>query len=455
MIEDAPKAEARSQGGESSLRRELGAIAATAIVVNATVGTGIFKTPAKVARSAGSIDAALGVWVAGGVVALAGALCIAELSAAMPRSGGIYEVLRRAFGARVAFLYGWAKITLLVPSAVGSFALLASESVAALMSWPESRPRDVAIALAILAGCAGANVLGVRASGRQQTVVTAVKYVGLLTLAFIGLTATVRPGGVPIPADPPAFQSAVTAGGVFAALVSAMWAYDGWADLSSLGGETRNPGRVLPRALLLGTLAVMVAYLVANLGYARVLGLEGLRRSTTGAGMAAAHVASLTWGDAGRSFLSALVLTSCVGGCMASLLTNSRAFVPMATDGTFVRWLGRVHDRSGVPRNAIVVSALLGALYVGSRTFEQLTDAFVVGYFPFYAAAIVALLVLRRREPRLPRPFRVPWFPLPPLVFLAGALAVMAGAATDLDGAAGWALLVIAAGVPISFLWKR
>lgn len=443
------------RGGESALRRELGVFAGAAIAINATIGTGIFKKPAEVVRQAGSIEAGLLVWIAGAAVALAGALCFAELAAAMPRTGGIYEYLRRAWGPRPAFLYGWAKITLLLPSAVGSFALLAAESIAALAGWEGDRGRDALVAVSVIAACALANVIGVRTSAVQQAVITSVKYIGVLLLAVLGLLVPVAAGiEVPVPDPMPPFHDTPTAAGVFAALVAAMWAYDGWADLASLSGETRDPGRTLPRALLIGTIAVGLAYLLANLGYARVLGVEGLRRSTEGSGMAAAHLATMTLGAAGRALLAALVLVSCVGGCMASLLTNSRTFVPMATDRAFSQWLGRVWERTGVPANAILVGAVLGCVYVSSRSFEQLTDAFVVGYFPFYTLAVLGLWRLRSREPELVRPFRAPLHPLPAIVFLVGAACVMAGASTGLGGSTAIALGVIALGIPVSFVWQ-
>jgi amino acid transporter len=443
-----------AKANESALRRELGWIVAAAIVVNATIGTGIFKKPAEVVRLTGSIEASLAVWLVGAIVALAGALCFAELAAAMPRTGGIYEYLRRAYGPRLAFLYGWTKITLLLPSAVGSFALLAAESIGSIFDLPESGARDSLIAIGVIALCAAANVLGVRASAVQQAVVTSVKYLGLLFLACVGLLAPLAADRtVPIPEDPPPFNTEFTFPGLFAALVAAMWAYDGWADLSSLSGEVKNPGKNLPRALLAGTIAVGVVYLLANFGYERVLGLEGLRRSTTGSSMAAAHVATMTIGATGRIALSGLVLVSCLGGCMASLLTNSRTFVPMATDGVFIRWLGHVWLRTGVPANAIVVGAILGCVYVSWHSFEELTNAFVVGYFPFYAAAVIAIFVFRKRLPDLERPFRMPLYPLPAIVFLIGAVWVMLGALTGLEASSLLAALVIALGLPVSLIW--
>lgn len=431
--------------GERALRPDLGLLAAVALVINATIGTGIFRTPAAVAQHAGSLAAALAVWGAGAAIALAGALSIAELSAALPRAGGIYEPLRRAFGPRVAFVYGFAKITLLAPSAVGSFATLAAESIEAFLGLSPDRTREIAIALGVLGLALVTNLLRVRSSGGVQTAVTAVKYGGLAVLAIAGLALPYTP----LPAADLA-PASVTLGGVLAALVSVMWAYDGWADLASLAAETREPKRTLPRALALGTLAVGVIYLATNFGYARVLGFDGLATAGAGAEMPGARLAHATLGALGARALSALVVVSCVGGAMASLMTNSRALIPMATDGTFVRAFGRVDRASGTPRVAVLVTSALGALYVASERFEELTDGFVVGYFPFYALAIAALFVLRRREPDLPRPFRA--HAAFPIVFLAGAALVLGGAV--LDG--GQRMLVpagiLALGVALSFL---
>lgn len=441
---------------EKHLRREIGLWIGVLVVVNATIGTGIFKTPAKIARLTGSLDVYLAVWVAGAVISLAGALSLAELAAALPRTGGIYEYLRRTYGRIFAFLFGWTMLVLLIPSAVGSFAKLGAEATAALLGLPESRTRDVALAIAILAACTAANLGGVRTSATAQSLIAAAKYAGVAALALLGLLVPVAAGaGVPAPPDLPAYHTAPSLAGAFTALVSVMWAYDGWADLSRLSGEVRDPGRTLPRALLLGTIAIGAVYLLANLGYARALGLEGLRHSTTGENMPATNLAVLTLGAAGRTFLSALVLTSCLGVAMTTLLTAPRVFVAMATDGLFPRALGAVSPRSAVPARAVVVCAGVGGAYVTVRTFEQLTDAFVAGFFPFYMLAVVAVFVLRRREPDLPRPFRVPGYPVAPVVFLLGATALLAGAVLDADRTALHALAVMLAGVPAYLVWVR
>jgi amino acid transporter len=438
------------------MRREIGVVVGVALVVNSTIGTGIFKTPAKVARLSGSLGASFAVWVAGAVIALAGALTLAELAAAIPRAGGLYEYLRRAFGPSVAFVFAWTKLTLLIPSAVGSFAKLAAEAMTSLLGLAPDPTRDTLLSLAFLALAAIANLGGVKSSSRQQAAVTAAKYGGVALLALLGLTWALPSAGVPPPpdADKLAIHATPTFLGCFGALVSVMWAYDGWADLSSLSGEVRDPGRSLPRALLAGTAAIAVVYLLANIGYARILGLDGLRHSTTGSNMAAANLAALTLGATGRRALSALILVSCVGGCMSSLLTGSRVFVPLATDGLFVRWLGALSPRTAVPTRAVIVATALGGVYVTVRSFEQLTDAFVAGYFPFYMLAVIAVFRLRASEPDLPRPFRVPLYPLPPILFLLGSTVLLVGAAADVDRTAVLALCVVAAGVPVGWIWK-
>jgi amino acid transporter len=433
--------------GERALLAELTLWPAVALVVNATIGTGIFRTPAAVARHAGSVPASLVAWALGAVIALAGALSVAELSAAMPRAGGIYEPIRRAFGRRVAFVYGFAKITLLAPSAVGSFATLAAESIEALAGLSPDRTREIAIALGVLALALGTNLLRIGRGGTVQAIVTAMKYGGLAVLALAGIALPFTPPDVAAMPSHPA-----SVGAMAAAIVSVMWAYDGWADLAAVAGETKEPTRTLPRALVIGTLAVGAVYLLTNVGYARVLGWAGLSGAGAGAEMPGALLARATLGAIGARLLAGLVVVSCVGGCMASLLTNSRALVPMATDGTFVRALGRVDPASGTPRLAVITTTALGVAYVASRSFEELTDGFVVGYFPFYALAIAALFVLRRREPSLPRPFRAPV--IAPIAFLAGAALVLGGAMLDGTSRMIVPAIVLALGTALSFVFR-
>lgn len=450
-----PRADAAAHAGEGLLARELGPVLASLVVVNATIGTGIFKTPAEVARLSGSAGEVAAVWVAGAVVALAGALSLAELAAAYPRAGGIYEYLRRAYGGRVAFVFAWTKLVLLIPSAVGSFAKLAAEAAVTLAGRGAATTREAdLLAVLFVAGCAGANVAGVRQTSTRQAVVTVAKIAGVVAVAAIGLFAAHGAGVVPSAADGAGAGAGAgvrASGGLLAALVAVMWAYDGWADLSALAGEVEQPRRTLPRALAAGTAIVAVVYLLANAGYLRLLGVDGLRASR----MAGADLARAALGTGGERALAALVLVSCVGGCMSSLLTGSRVFVPLASDGLFFRWFGVVSPRSRAPVRAVIASATLGAVYVSFRSFEQLSNGFVVGYFPFYMLSVVALFLFRRRERGVARPFAVPLYPATPILFLAASAALLGGAIARLDRTAFAAFGAMALGVPMHALFAR
>jgi APA family basic amino acid/polyamine antiporter len=434
---------------EARLRRELTTTLALAVTVNAMVGTGIFRLAPKVLRLVGTSSVALGVWVLGGVISLCGALCMAELAAAMPRAGGIYEYLRRAYGKPVAFWYGWTRLTLLGPSAAGSFARLAAESLAATLGLAPDVTRDTSVAVAVLVVCTALNLSGVRAASLEQAVLTALKFAGLLLL---GVACIAAPAAAPALSAPA--PVALDAGGTFAALVSVMWSYDGWADVSALAAESKTPGRTLPRALVLGTLAVTLAYVLVNVGYTHALGTDGVLASGAGSTMVAMRAADVAFGALGSRLLAGLVFASCVGACMVGVLTGSRVFVSMSSDGLFFPWLGYVSPRNGAPVRAVLLGSGLGIVYLSFRSFEQLTDAFVAGMFPFYMLAVIALILLRRREPALERPFRTPLYPWVPVCFLLGASGLLVGAMRDVEGIAYVAFGVMFAGLPLG-LWLR
>ncbi|MFZ4578931.1 MAG: APC family permease [Myxococcota bacterium] len=450
-----PLPDVRARVGEHLMRRDIGLLAAIAVIINATIGTGIFKSPGRILRLTGTEDAALAIWVLGGIIAFCGALSLAELAAALPRTGGMYEHLKRAWGKKVAFLFIWTRLVLLVPAAIGTFALLAGDALVALLNLTPDPTTNRLFSVGVIVVAAALNVVAVKQSAIQQVVVTGAKYLGVLLLAGVGLLIAVPPyAPPPIPIDV-VNATTVTGAGIFAALVAVMWVYDGWADLAHVAGEVRNPAKNMPRALAIGALAITAVYLLVNLGYLRVLGGDGLRSATTGADMVAARLGAATFGELGQRVVSGLVLVSCLGAAMGMLLTGPRTFVPVSADGEFVRWLGHVSPKTGVPWPAVLTCAALGSVFVWSRTFEQLSEAFVAGAFPFYTLVVLAVPMLRRREPNLKRPFRVPLYPLPVIVFVAGATALMVGAVQEADIFSVVALAVVLAGLGVEALYRR
>ncbi len=435
------------------LPRKLGLWSAVAVVAGITIGSGIFRTPAGVAnRLPGPLPIFL-VWIAGGITALCGALTLAEVAGAFPETGGIYVFIRRGFGKLPAFLFGWAELAIIRAAAVGAIATTFAEYFLRVLGYdPGVAPYDnwvhyvAAVAIAVISIL---NYIGVRWGSLIQNVTTVAKYFGLLFIILVALAVGLpKTGGHFTPAMPPGSFSIAPFG---LALVSVLWAYDGWADLAFISGEVKNPGYTLPRALIWGTVAVIVIYLLANIGYLGVMPVEEMRHSK----LVAADVASKLIGPAGVTFVAITVMLSTLGTLNGSILTNPRVFFAMAADGLLFKQVAGVHKKYETPYVAITLTAVLGIIFVMLRTFEQLADTFVTAILPFYALGVASIFVFRKRGGAEYKPtFRTPLYPLTPIVFVL-ATAYLLGNAM-IDPGSRWPTLaifgVILAGVPVYYL---
>jgi APA family basic amino acid/polyamine antiporter len=425
-----------------ALPRRLSLWSAIAVVVGSTIGSGIFRSPAAIAdRLPGPLPLLL-VWTCGGLLALCGALSLAEVAARLPRTGGIYAFLREAWGPLPAFLFGWAELVVIRAAATGAIALTFAEYAFRLAGLPGGAGVRWAAAAAIVV-VAAVNVVGVRWGAAVQNLTTLAKYGGLLVVVLLALALWLPRGGGHFTAAAPPGSFALAPFGL--ALVSVLWAFDGWADLSFVAGEVRDPQRTLPRALIGGTVAVIAIYLAANLAYLAVLPVDELRRSP----LVAAEVGQRVLGSAGAVFIGVTVVISTFGTLNGTLLTTPRIFFAMAGDGLLFRPLARVHPRFQTPYVSIAVGAGLGVVFVLARTFEQLTDAFVVAIAPFYALGVAAVFRLRRRGEAAP--FRVPGYPVVPALFVLAMLFLLGNALVDPSTRVATAAVlgVVAAGIPV------
>jgi amino acid transporter len=438
-----------SRGG-GSLTRQLGLWSAVAVLVGSTIGSGIFRSPAGITDKLPGPLPLMSVWVAGGLFALCGALTLAELSGEFPATGGVYVFIREGFGRLPAFLFGWSEVVLIRAASLGAISTTFSEYFLRVLGFdpsvaPYSDWVHYVAAVAILV-TATFNYVGVRASSLVNNVTTLAKYGGLLFIILFALVVGLpRTGGHFSPAVP-ADSFHVAAFGL--ALVSVLWAFDGWADLSFVSGEVRDPRRVLPRAIIIGTVAVILIYLLANLAYLAVMPVEEIRRSK----LVAADVAQRLIGPAGVVFVATTVMLSTFGTLNATLLTSPRIFFAMADDGLFFRRVASVHPRFGTPYVSILLTTMLGVLFVLLRTFEQLADIFVTAIVPFYALAVGAIFVVRRRAGYAP-PFRTPGYPVVPALFIAATIFLLGNAI--LDPTSRWGTLavlgVILLGIPVFY----
>jgi amino acid transporter len=427
------------------LQRQLGIWSAAAVLVGSTIGSGIFRVPSSVAEQVGTVGAMMSLWIVGALIALFGALTLAELAALFPRSGGIYVFIREAYGPLPAFLFGWTELLVIRPSALGGIAMLFAEYVQTFAPLSDAGVR--VIAAAAIVTLATANILSVKWGAWVQNVSTAGKVGALVGLAiaafFFGSGANGSFAG-PIEWTP------TTWGGYGIALVAVMWAYDGWADLTFMAGEVKDPGRTMPRALLSGTLGIIVIYLIVNAAYMYVLSPADM----AGKPLIAADAARTVFGAAGASIVAAMVMLSAFGALNGSTMTGPRIFYAMAEDGLFFQPIAKVHPRFKTPFLAIALAATLGIGYVSLRSFEQLADAFILGIWPFYALAVGAVFRLRRTRPELERPYRTWGYPLVPVVFLLASVAMLANAVVESPGQTLFGFGVILVGIPVYFLWS-
>jgi amino acid transporter len=424
--------------------RSVSLLQTVAVSVGVAIGSGIFRVPPAVAEGLRAPGPILACWILGGIIALCGTLTIAELAAALPRSGGIFAWLLESYGPLPAFLFGWAELTVIRAAALGAIATLFAEYLGYFRPMSAAQVRYMAALAIVLIGAV--NYVGVQRAAALQSVTTLLKYAVLMALGLLAFTAT----GGSTKHFTPAWPANMPLSALASALIPVLWTYDGWADPATMGGEISDPQRNLPRALIAGALCVMLVYLVVNVGFLYALAPAEMAGSKLIATSVAGRIALL--GSHGAAVVALSVIVSAFSGLNASMMTGSRVFFAMADRDVFLRAPARVSPRFNTPSVAIWLATALGVAYVLVNDFAQLADKFVLGIWPFYTLAVAAVLILRRRRPDLPRPYHVLGYPLVPAVFLiASVLMVLNALVTDLLNT-GVTLLIIVAGIPVYWL---
>jgi APA family basic amino acid/polyamine antiporter len=465
----------------------LGLFSATMLVAGGVIGSGIFRKPGIMAAQVGSPELLLAVWLLGGIISLMGTLSNAELASMMPSTGGQYLYLQRAYGPFIAFLYGWALFAVIQSGSIAALSYVFAEYSTRLFALPADSPslaqivfhlpligdialfKDLAVKLlaaTIIAALTVVNYLGVRFGGVVQNVFSVAKLVAMVALA---VAVALKPGvgsfanlTTPSTAVHPTGLALWAA--MAAALQGAFWAYDGWHKITYIGGELRSPQRDLPRSLIMGILVVAGMYLLMSATYSYVMPIDEMMRSK----LVAADVAERCLSGGGK-FIAFIVMLSTFGATNAVILTSARVYYQMGEDGVAPSFLGRAHPSYHTPAPSLVVQALWSILLLFSGTFDTLTDTLVFVSWFFYIANAFAVIILRRREPDAPRPFRVPGYPLIPALFIAFGLvylvltlcndvsayrkALAAGQPALLNTALGLGLVLI--GTPIYWYYRK
>src|SRR5262245_29237786 len=440
---------------ERGLVRGLGPWQGASLVVGTIIGTGVFVKTATMAQLGGSAAWVLAAWGAGAVLSMAGALTYAELGAMFPAAGGEYVFLREGYGRFFGFMYGWTRFWIGTPGSIAAYATGAAAFLSGALGTDAVGEKVVAIS--VIAVFTGLNCMNVRAGGRLQTVLTAVKIALILGLAF-GALAFASGGS----------WSRVTATGDFpgwsnfgAMVLAALWAYDGWNNLPMAAGEVRDPGRNLPRALVGGSLTVLAIYALINVGYLYALPFGDIATSRSNqfpdAAPVAAKVATQFLGDTTQILVALAMALSAISAMNGAMLTGARVPYAVARDGLAPARLARLSEGARVPATAVLVQGAWASVLALSGKFDELTDAVMFASWLFYASNAGSVLLLRSRAPDHARPFRVPGFPYVPLVFvvLASLLVINTLYALPLTSLFGVAVMGLGAAVYLVFLRRR
>jgi amino acid transporter len=428
------------------LPRSVSLFGAVMVLVGTTIGSGIFRVPATVAERVGDPGAFLLAWVLGGVLALFGALTLAELAAMFPRSGGVFAFLEEGVGRLPAFLFGWSQLVVIRAAALGAISTIFAEYLGRFVALTPRQVQYVAAGVILTVGTL--NYLGVRKAGALMNVATVAKYAALVLVVLLAFGSGAGSGGhfTPVLAGP------VPVSGITLALVSIMWAYDGWADLTYMAGEVRDPGRVLPRALVLGTVLIILIYVGVNAAYLYLVPIREMAGSPLIASTAVERIPLV--GAAGSSVVAAVVMLSTFSSVNGSMMTSPRIFFAMADRGLFFRGVARVSPRFQSPSAAIWLAVGLGVTYVLFHDFQQLADKFVLGIWPFYMLAVYGVFRLRRQRPGAERPYRTLGYPVVPIAFLLAATGMVVNALVREPLDTGITFGIIVAGVPAYALWR-
>lgn len=426
--------------------RQLGLFSATMMVIGGIIGSGIFRNPAEVARIVRTPSLVYLAWGLGAVIALIGAFVFAELGQRRPRAGGGYAYLREAFGPLAGFMYAWALLLVMATGAIAAVAMTFAGYAATLLGWPESAQQPLAAGAIVL--LTAINVVGVRPAAWTQNLFTILKLAAIVVLVLAALAA---PQGIQAAMAEPTLPQTGLVLTLGAALVPVLFAFGGWQQTNFVAEEMVAPERDLPRALVIGVLVVVAAYLLVNVAYLRSLGIAGLAASSAPAAETMGAIA----GETGRRLIAAGIVASTFGFLNLVILVSPRVYQAMARDGLFFASFAKLHPTWRTPVAAIVLQGVWAIGLLLSNQYGELLDYVVFGDWIFFGLTAASLFVLRRRDGGTAVKAATPLHPVSTLIFIASAVYVVVGsvASNPQNALRGAGLLLL--GVPVFLFWRR
>ncbi|MCR1164531.1 amino acid permease [Clostridium botulinum] len=396
---------------EENLQKNLGLFDAIAIVIGMVIGSGIFFKPAIVFKNAGSPMLGILAWLAGGVITIASGLTVAEIAAAIPKTGGIFVYIKELYGEKFAFLLGWVQSIVYIPGSAAALSIILSIQITSFIPLTAIEQKVLAIAFIIFIMIL--NIISTKLVSKMQGVISIAKLIPIIAIIALGFIKGTAKG------DILNISSSSTVSGFGAALLGTLWAYDGWISVGNMAGELKNPKKDLPRSIIIGLGTTIVVYVLINLALINIMSMGAIITSEK----PASDAAVVLLGSTGAKIISAGILISIFGALNGYLMTGVRIPLAMSQDRSipFSKYFSKVHEKSGTPVNAFIFETVLACLYVLSGSFNVLTDLVMFILWLFFTMAVAGIFVLRTKFKHLDRPYKVPLYPLVPLMGIIGS----------------------------------
>jgi len=427
------------------LRREIGFLEAITVVIGMVIGSGIFFKPSIVFKNAGSPTIGILAWVVGGIITMASGLTIAEIAAAIPKTGGIFIYLKELYGEKWAFLFGWVQTVIYVPGSVAALAIVLATQATNFV--PMSGIEQKLFAIFMLLIITTANVLSTKLASKIQFVATVAKLIPIFIIIALGLTrGTAHSFSLPIGAS-------AAGAGFGAAVLGTLWAYDGWVSVSNMAGELKDPKKDIPRSIIIGLGITIIVYVLFNFAIINVIPITTVINSNK----VATDVAAVLFGKSGSLFISAGIFISIFGALNGYLMTGVRIPFAMGQDKLlpYDRFLGKVHQKYQTPLNAYIFEFVLTCLYIFSGSFNALTDLVVFVLWIFFTMAVAGIFILRTKHKDLVRPYRVPFYPIVPLIGIVGGIYILISTLVTDTPKALIGIVITLVGLPVYWYIKK
>lgn len=435
----------KMEQSSTKLKKELGLLASITIVIGMVIGSGIFFKPAIVFKNAGSPIMGIMAWVIGGLITVASGLTIAEIAVAIPKTGGVFIYLKELYGEKWAFLFGWVQTVVYVPGSVAAQAIILATQLTSFIDLNHTQQQLLAIFFLFF--IAAMNIISTKLGGKIQVVATIAKLIPIAVIIVLGFMNGTAKGIVLNTGGQSAFK------GLGAAILGTLWAYDGWVSIGNMAGELKNPKKDLPRSIILGLSLVIVVYTLINIALIKIMPVDAIINSSK----PASDAATVLFGSVGAKFISAGIAISIFGALNGYMMTGVRIPFAMAQDKQlpFSDALGSVNKKLQTPINSFILVVVLASLYVLSGSFNTLTDLVMFILWIFFTMAIAGIFILRRKFKHIKTSYRVPLYPVVPLIGIIGSIYIIVSTLITNISYAVFGTVITLLGLPVYYYLKN